>query len=117
MTTSTIAPPALSTTVSSPFPKTAVEQCLRDELVEAVKAEAGIKGVALPPAPSDIAKTLFQVGSLVVVSILCAVEPIVGFELPDSVVRAGGYASVESALEQLLPKVEAQWIKQKGHKP
>ena len=94
-----------------------MEKCLRDELIEAVKAEAGIKGVALPPAASDIAKTSFQVDSLVVVSILCAVEPIVGFELPDSVVRSGGYASVESALEQLLPKVEARWIKQKGGKP
>lgn len=118
MTTSTIAPPAsVSPTIAAPFPLVAVEKCLRDELIEAVKAEAGIRGVALPSAPPDIAKSAFQVDSLVVVSILCAVEPIVGFELPDSVVRAGGYGSVESALEYLLPRVEAQWIKRKGGKP
>jgi hypothetical protein len=57
------------------------------------------------------------VDSLVVVSILCMVEPIVGFELPDGVVRAGGYSSVESALAHLLPRIEAQWIKKKGGKP
>lgn len=118
MTVSTIAPPApASSTVAAPFPRAAVEKCLHDELIETVKAEAGIKGVALPSAPADIAKTSLQVDSLVVVSILCAVEPIVGFELPESVVRAGGYGSVVSALEHLLPRIEAQWIKHKGGKP
>jgi hypothetical protein len=89
---------------------------LRDELIETVKAEAAVKGASLPSAPADIAKTSFQVDSLVVVSILCTVEPIVGFELPDSVVRAGGYSSVDSALADLLPRIESQWSK-KGGKP
>jgi hypothetical protein len=73
--------------------------------------------MALPTAPGQIAKAAVQVDSLVVVSILCAVEPIVGFELPDSVVRAGGYASVESALGHLLPRIEKEWMKRKGAKP
>ena len=110
MTVSKIAPHApASPAITAPFPQPAVEKCLRDELIEAVKAEAGIRCVALPSAPADIAKTSFQVDSLVVVSILCTVEPIVGFELPDSVVRAGGYTSVESALEHLLPRIERTW--------
>jgi hypothetical protein len=94
-----------------------VEACLRDELIETVKAEASIRGVPLPSSAAQIAKIGFQVDSLVVVSILCAVEPIVGFELPESVVRAGGYVSVESALGHLLPRIEAQWNKRKGAKP
>ena len=73
-----------------------------------------IRGVTLPAATGAIAQTLFQVDSLVVVSILCAIEPLVGFELPESVVRTGGYASVEQAIGQLLPKIEAQC---KGAKP
>ena len=52
-----------------------------------------------------------------VVSILCTVEPIVGLELPDSVVRAGGYASIEGALARLLPRIEAQWARKVGGKP
>jgi hypothetical protein len=119
MTVSTIAPPAVPTSPvkTTPFPKAAVEACLRDELIETAKAEAGLKGIALPSAPADIAKTSFRVDSLVVVSILCTVEPVVGFELPDSVVRAGGYASVDSALAHLLPRIEAHWIRKKGGKP
>jgi hypothetical protein len=99
------------------FPKSAVEAALRGELIEAAKIEASIRGIALPAAPDQIAAAPVQVDSLVVVSILCTVEPIVGFEIPDSVVRAGGYVSVESALGQLLPRIEKEWMKRKGHKP
>ena len=112
----TIAPPAPAP-VTAKFPVAAVESRLRDELIEAVKTEASIRGIALPAARADIAKTAFQVDSLVVVSILCAVEPIVGFELPDSVVRAGGYGSVESALAHVIPGIEKYWIKRKGATP
>ena len=118
MADSTIAPPAAPARAAktTPFPKAAVQACLRDELIETVKAEAAVKGIALPSAPADIAKTPFQVDSLVAVSILCTVEPIVDFELPDSVVRAGGYTSVDSALADLVARIEAQWIKRKGGK-
>ena len=112
----TIAPPAPAP-VTAKFPVAAVESRLRDELIEAVKTEASIRGIALPAARTHIAKTAFQVDSLVVVSILCAVEPIVGFELPDSVVRAGGYGSVESALAHVIPGIEKYWIKRKGATP
>lgn len=114
MVTATIAPPP---TKVAPFPSTAVETKLRDELIEAVKIEASIRGVALPATPAGISKAVVQVDSLVVVSILCAVEPIVGFELPQNVVRAGGYASVEGAIEHLLPRLEKEWTKKKGAKP
>ena len=113
MVTVTLAPPPVKI---APFPLAAVEAKLRDELVEAVKIEALIRGLALPAAPADIAKASVHVDSLVVVSILCAVEPIVGFELPESVVRAGGYTSVDSALGQLLPRLEKEWTKKKGTK-
>lgn len=113
MLTTILAPPPVKV---APFPLAAVEAKLRDELVEAVKIEASIRGMTLPVAPADIVKASVHVDSLVVVSILCAVEPIVGFELPESVVRAGGYTSVESALGQLLPRLEKEWTKKKGAK-
>jgi hypothetical protein len=113
MVTSTLAPPPVKI---APFPLAAVEAKLRDELVEAVKIEGSIRGMALPAAPADIAKASVHVDSLVVVSILCAVEPIVGFELSESLVRAGGYTSVDSALGQLLPRLEKEWTKKKGAK-
>jgi len=112
--TTTAPPPAPAL---APFPAAAVEASLRAELLEAIKAEALIKGAALPVAPADLAKAPVPIDSLVAVCILCAVEPIVGFELPESVVRAGGYVSVESALGHMLPRIENEWIKRKGAKP
>jgi hypothetical protein len=110
----TLAPPA---SAISKFPMTAVEVCLQGELVEAIKAEASIKGISLPPDSTLITKASIRIDSLVAVAILCAVEPIVGFELPETVVRAGGYASLKDALDHMLPQIEAQWKKRKGAHP
>lgn len=116
MAVNTLAPPP--NLVATPvFPTAAVEADLRFELIEAIRAEAIIKGVALPTAAGAIAQTPFQVDSLIVVSILCVVEPLVGFELQESVVRTGGYTSVDQAVGQLLSLIEAQWKKRKGSKP
>jgi hypothetical protein len=114
MAATIVAPPPTKT---APFPLAAVEAKLRDELIAAVKIEASIRGVTLPSPPTQISKTAIHVDSLVVVSILCTIEPIVGIELPESVVRAGGYTSVESALGHILPGLAREWTKKKGAKP
>lgn len=66
MDATTIAPPSSKI---APFPVAAVEAKLRDELTEAVKVEASIRGISLPPAPTQISKAAVHVDSLVVVSI------------------------------------------------
>ncbi len=114
MATTTLAPPPVKT---APFPLAAVEAKLRDELIEAVKMGASIRGMSMPAAPAQIAKAPVHVDSLVVVSILCAIEPIVGFELPEGLVRAGGYTSAENGLGHLLPLLEIEWTRKKGAKP
>lgn len=105
---------ASSTAVGKVFPGAEVAARLKDELIEAVKEDAAIKGLALPAQMEDILSLPTQVDSLVVVAILCAIEPIVGFELPESLVRTGGYRSVVTALDHLLPRIEKEWVKQKG---
>lgn len=110
----TIAPKA---PVQTSFPAAAVEACLRDELVETIKSIAGLKGLSLPPAPGQIATTPVQIDSLVCVDILCAIDPIVGFELPERVVRSGGYSSIEAAIKHLVPRIQVEWSKKKGVTP
>ncbi len=109
-----LAPIAAPSVASFPTPE--IKKCLRDELIEAVKSEAAVKGDALPATPAAIATTTFQIDSLVVVSLLTAVEAVIGCNLPDIVVRAGGYTSVEQALEQLVPRIENHWAKINGVK-
>ena len=113
MLASTLAPPESSSATAS-FPSAAVEAALRSELIEVVKAEAAIKGVTLPAAPAAIGTTPFRIDSLVVVSILCVVEPLLGDELPDSAAHTGGYVSVDQALKQVMSRIEAYRKKSKG---
>ena len=111
----TIAPPSPTTTA---FPTALVEACLVAELTEAVGAFARIKGTPLPATPAQIRIMPVQIDSIVCVDILCAVEPVLGgIELPETVVKAGGYGSIDSAVKNMLPRIEKEWKKRNGVTP
>ena len=97
-----------------PFPRAAIVGSLRQELIQAVVDEASIKGTPLPSTPEDIVNAEVEIDSLVVVSLLCTIESHLNFELSESVVRTGGYRSIEAALKHLLPRIENEWKKQNG---
>jgi acyl carrier protein len=98
------------------FPDAEVEACLAAELIEAAKSEAEIKEIDLPQTTAGLRAMQIAIDSLVVVDLLVSVEPILGFELKDSIVRQGGYASVEDAVSHLLPRIQKEWMKRKGKK-
>lgn len=107
----------MATTVTTQFPADAVQSALRAELINSVKSAASVTGVVLPSSPGAVAQTPLEIDSLLVLSILCTVEPHLGFELPQSVVRTGGYRSVDAAVKHLLVRIESEWKKQKGGSP
>lgn len=43
-------------------------------------------------------------------------DPVIGFELKDSLVRTGGYPSIEAAMDHLIPQLETVWKKHQGIK-
>lgn len=98
------------------FPVAAVRSCLLAELTLLAQAEAQVRGLELPKAPPALLKMAIPLDSLSVVDVLCAVEPVIGFELKDSLVRTGGYGSIEAAMDHLLPRLEAVWTKKYGAK-
>lgn len=98
------------------FPKAEVEAWLTAELIEAAKIEAEIREIDIPATPAEQRAMEITIDSLIVVELLITVEPILGFELKDGVVREGGYVSVDKALEHLLPRIETEWTKRKGKK-
>jgi hypothetical protein len=112
----TIAPPALTITA---FPKGDVIKALIDELLEVAQTEAQLRGMALPQDQTGAMAMSVPLDSLSVVDTLCAIEPVVGFELRESLVRTGGYNSIDDALGHLLPRIEKVWVKKKtkGTKP
>lgn len=113
--TTDIVPEALKPAVKV-FPKAEVEARLAAELIEAAKVEAEIREIDVPVTPAGQRAMQISIDSLIVVELLITVEPIIGFELKDGVVREGGYASVDRAMEHLLPRIEKEWAKRKGKK-
>jgi hypothetical protein len=98
------------------FPAADVEACLTEELLEAVRIEASLRGLPMPPSPAAAASRTVEIDSLVVVDLLCAVEPVLGFKLPQGVVRAGGYHSANEAVAHLMPRIEREWSRRRGGK-
>jgi hypothetical protein len=98
------------------FPAADVEACLTEELLEAVRVEASLRGLPIPTSPAAAAARVVEMDSLVVVDLLCAVEPVLGFKLPQGVVRAGGYHSVNQAVAHLMPRIEREWSRRRGGK-
>lgn len=111
----TIAPPKPGTSIA--FPKAAVEASLREELSQSVDFEASMRGITLPANPAAVATFAIDIDSLTCVDILCAVESVLGFELREGIVRAGGYRSIDGALAHMMPGIEREWMKKKGSKP
>jgi hypothetical protein len=93
------------------FRGAAVEAKLRDLLLEAVTTDAQLKGLALPADKPGKFAAGIHLDSLGVIDLLCGLEPVVGFELKDSLVKAGGYKSINDAVEHLMPRIEKAWSK------
>lgn len=98
------------------FPAAAVEGCLVAELIDAAKTEAEIREIDVPTTTAGQRAMQISIDSLVVVELLIAVEPILGFELKGSMLKKGGYACVDDARDHLMPRIQKEWIKRNGKK-
>ena len=93
------------------FPGVNVEATLRGALLDSIKSTAPLQGISLPSTTAAQYAVSVHLDSLEVVSLLCEVEPIVGLELKDSLVKTGGYRSIDEAIGHLMPRIEATWRK------
>jgi hypothetical protein len=91
------------------FPAAAVEARLRAALLKWVDSTGAMHGITLPTTTAGKYAAYIHLDSLGVVDLLCDVEPIVGFDLKDSIVRSGGYHSIDQAIGHVLPRIEAAW--------
>ena len=93
------------------FPQAEVTKALVNELLEIARAEAQVRGIQVPKDTAGQMTAAVPMDSLSVVATLVAVETVVGFELKDSLVRTGGYISVQDAVNHLIPRIHAIWQK------
>ena len=99
--------------IASTFPQVAIT-----EAIEAWWAEETGSGSTLrdPFAETmEIGGTVFDVqptmDSLRAVTVLLTLEQIVPFDLPDELIKLGGYDSLSELVEHLVPRIGVLWKK------
>lgn len=93
------------------YPKNDIAHALRGELIAAVRDMAARKGQALPPNDGDLVVLGVEIDSLTAVEILCVLDDLLPFMVGESVVRAGGYGSINEAVTHVVGRVEKEWGK------
>jgi acyl carrier protein len=93
---------------SAIFPTAEVEACIRGALTSQAAEQALLRPIrAQPTTPSRSWEP--EIDSLVAVEVICAVEELVGVELPGTFSPKGGYASVDACVNDLIAEAKAVW--------
>ncbi len=96
----------------STFPAAQIESQLRMQIAAEAKVQAQLRGTGTGSNPSlrQSSKAEPEIDSLVAVEALTVIESLVPFALSESLIRPGGYTSVNDFIDDLLPKVKNQWL-------
>lgn len=108
----TIAVPGAKTIPA--YPAGAVAAVLRHELIGAIRRRFRRKGTPLPKKNDDVVVMTIEIDSLIVVELLSSLDDILPFEVTESVVKAGGYNSIDAAVKHVTGRVESKWNKHHG---
>lgn len=95
--------------IAAAFPAQVIETCIREFLAQEGAMQAVLHGAAATAGPAGTISPQPVIDSLVVIEILLELETKVPFGLPECLVRAGGYDSVDELVQDLMPKLEQRW--------
>lgn len=112
----TVAAPLVKTI--PPYPAADVAAVLQEVLLTAVRQLCRLKGHPLPKDDDQVVILTIEIDSLTVVELLSSLDDILPFKVTESVVKAGGYESIASAVKHVTGRVETKWNKHHaGDKP
>jgi hypothetical protein len=94
-----------------PYPATAVAAVMQEELLRAVRSRFRRKGKLLPTIDEEVVILAVEIDSLTVVELLSNLDDILPFKVTESVVKAGGYGSIEGAVTHVVSRIETKWNK------
>ena len=101
--------------IAPAFPAAEVESCIRGFLAQEGSVQASLRGAARATnGVEGIVGPQPVIDSLVVVEMLVEIEFNVPFNLPDSLVQAGGYEGVDEVVQDLIPRIQERWRKHYG---
>ena len=98
------------------YPAADVAATLRHELLDVIRRRFRRKGTPLPKKDDEVVVMIIEIDSLTVVELLSSLDDILPFEVTESVVKAGGYKSIDAAVKHVTGRVESKWNKYHGGK-
>jgi len=90
------------------YPAIHVASALKRELIDSIRAIARRNGMVVPKNDGSLVAANVEIDSLSVIEILCVLDEILPFEVGESVVRAGGYGSIQEAVDDVTASVEKE---------
>jgi acyl carrier protein len=93
---------------SAVFPSAEVEACIRDAVADQAADQAVLRPGRVTQSGSSRSWEP-EIDSLDVVEVICAVEELLGIELPATFSPKGGYDSVEACVNDLMSEAKAAW--------
>lgn len=96
------------------YPAGDVAGVLCHELLGAIRRRFRRKGVPLPKNDEEVVIMTIDIDSLTVVELLSSLDDILPFEVSESVVKAGGYDSIDAAVKHLTGRIATKWNKHHG---
>jgi hypothetical protein len=104
-------PTLLEKSLSVVFPAAEVEACIANALADQAADQAVLRPgrgttTAAPTVPRPWEP---EIDSLVVVEVICAIEELLGIELPATFSPKGGYDSAQACIDGLVSEAKAAW--------
>jgi acyl carrier protein len=100
------------------FPTTEVEACIRDALADQAADQAVLRPARAPTATPGAQRPWEpEIDSLVVVEVICAIEELLGIEIPATFAPKGGYDSAEACISDLMSEAKAVWNEARQREP
>jgi acyl carrier protein len=94
------------------FPAGELEACIREALADQAADQAVLRPGRLTTATSVVPRSWEpEIDSLVVVEVICAVEELLGIEIPATFSPKGGYDSADACVNDLMSEAKTAWTK------
>jgi hypothetical protein len=93
------------------FPAAEIEKQIREQLAEETQIQAQLRGVSSGGGATTgmPRRNEPEIDSLVAVEILISIEQFVPFGLSENLIQPGGYPSIDSFANDLMPKIQGMW--------
>jgi hypothetical protein len=100
---------SVPTKVAPAYPAAGVASLMQEELLNAIRRTYKRKGLPLPPDDASVIVKPIEIDSQLVVEALNVLDDVLPFKVTESVVKAGGYGSIDGAVKHVTGRVEKKW--------